>query len=70
MLLGPGGGNNASWAKPLEKFRNRAHDISRTDIAPSLGTDPYNQKAVPVMSYVPQLCEITPEIEKEELMAL
>lgn len=70
MLLGSSGGNNASWAKPLKNFRNRSQDISRTGIAPSFGTDLYNQKAVPVTSYVSQLCEITLEVEKEELMAL
>jgi hypothetical protein len=70
MIVGPGGGNDASWEKPLNKFRNRSLDIAKSDIAPSIGIDLYNGRAVPTMSYVPQLCEITPKVEKEELLAL
>ena len=68
--MGLGGGNGASWLKPMKNYWNRSCDIAAANIAPSFGIDLYNQKAAPTASYVPQLCEITKQVEQEELMAL
>ena len=70
MIMGPGGGKDASWRKPLKKFCNLSNEIAAANIAPSFGIYLYNQKAAPTALYVPQLCEITKQVEHEELLAL
>ena len=70
IMVGPGGGNDASWRKPINKYKGRTVEIAKAGIAPSHGIDLYNQRAAPTMSYVPQLCLINAQVEKEELLAL
>ena len=70
MILGPNGGCEASWQKPIKKFVERSHEIAKAGFAPSLGCDLYTIKGVPTLSYVPQLNWITPEVNKQEFMAL
>lgn len=70
LIVGAGGGNDTSWEKPLKHFRSRTSEIAKSELAPSIRVDFYSQRAVPTTSYVPQLCEITPKVEKEELLAL
>jgi hypothetical protein len=69
-MLGPGGGNHSSWAKPLKNFTSRCQNIAKANVAPSVGIDLYSIRAAPTMSYVAQLCDVSPECAKQEFLAL
>ena len=68
--IGPKGGNDESWEKPLNKYNNRVSCISKAKLAPSIATDLYAIKAFPVNTYIPQLCKIIPKVLKEEHKAI
>ena len=56
FIIGPGGGNDASWEKAFKNFTSTADEIGKARLAPSIGTDLYSIKAFPRLSYIPQLC--------------
>jgi hypothetical protein len=70
FMIGPDGGNDASWEKPLKNYKNRVSTISKARLPPSIGTDLYTVKAFAVNSYIPQLCKPISAILKEETMPI
>ena len=54
------------WSKPKAKWDSRARRVSAAKLAPSLGVQQYNARAVPTMSYVAQISPLDASIIKTE----
>jgi hypothetical protein len=70
FMIGPAGGNDASWDKAIKNYTICADEIGKGKLAPSICTDLYNIKAFPRLSYVPQLCTPPKSIHKAETHAI
>ena len=54
------------WNKPESKWDSRSRDIAAAKLAPSLGVQQYNARAVTTMSYVAQLYPLSNAMMKNE----
>ena len=65
-MVGPDGGNHASWEKAFTKYTATADEVATAKLAPRIGTDRCcNIKAFAWRSYIPQLC--TPPTKTSEI---
>ena len=70
FIIGPQGGNIASWQKAINNYNNATHSIATAKIAPSAGTMLYHTHALPRLSYIPQLCTPPANILRHEKHAI
>ena len=47
FIIGPAGGNDASWEKTLQNFNTTVNEIAPAKLAPSVGTSLYAMKDIP-----------------------
>jgi hypothetical protein len=70
FIIGPNGGNDASWVKAFNNFNTTVDQIANAKLAPSAGIALYNLKAFPRLSYIPQLCTPPAQTDKIEKHAI
>jgi hypothetical protein len=66
FIIGPDGGNDASWEKAFNNYNTTVDLIANAKLAPSAGVALYNLKAFPRLSYIPQLCTPPPKPTKSK----
>ena len=69
FYLGPAA-NSLQWRAALAKFQTRVNKIYNSKAGISVAAYVYNSRAVPVTSYVAQLCPLPPSARHLERVAL